>query len=234
MQVSWIVKGPPAGPADSHLPTYSFFPQFFSSPSPDGGQAVACPCLSGRLIPPPLPLPPGKAFLQYPNRCLAATATRQVQGAATLFCRSCQVPLLVPWQPWCQGRTNERATKSLSLSCECVRRPPHFCLPLLLPPSSPSSPVVQLLPPARLPACLFLTRAAQLKLSPDHHPPTTQPSITRMPIPSLPYLTVTTARTVPYHSLALPYHPIPIPSHPSLRPPSPCCTSLHMRCTTQL
>lgn len=218
MQVSWIVKGPPAGPADSHLPTYFFFPQFFSSPSPDGGQAVACPCLSGRLIPPPLPLPPGKAFLQYPNRCLAATATRQVHGAATLFCRSCQVPLLVPWQPWCQGRTNERATKSLSLSCECesvsVRRPPHFCLPLLLPPSSPSSPVVQLLPPARLPLSdKSSPTQTQPRPPPTHHATFHHPHAHTFP--ALPYGNHSPHRTVPLARPAVPSHPNPIPSIPS-------------------
>lgn len=56
MQVSWIVKGPPVGSADSHLPTYFFFPAVSFSPSPDGGQ-VFRPCLSGRLVTPP-PSPP--------------------------------------------------------------------------------------------------------------------------------------------------------------------------------
>lgn len=57
MQVSWIVKGPPVGPADSHLPTLFFSRSSFSR-CPDGGQVVR-PCLSGRLMapsPPPYPL----------------------------------------------------------------------------------------------------------------------------------------------------------------------------------
>ena len=34
MQVSWIVKGPPVGPTDSHLPTlFFFFPQFLLAQS---------------------------------------------------------------------------------------------------------------------------------------------------------------------------------------------------------
>lgn len=57
MQVSWIVKGPPVGPADSHLPTLFFFPQFFLALSRrwSGRLSVS---LRPSHAPLPSPLPP--------------------------------------------------------------------------------------------------------------------------------------------------------------------------------
>lgn len=57
MQVSWIVKGPPVGSTDSHLPTYFFFPAvFFLAQSRRWSGRL--PSVSLRPSHPPLTLPP--------------------------------------------------------------------------------------------------------------------------------------------------------------------------------
>lgn len=159
-------------------PSHSFF--FFPAVLSRAVQMVVrSPVRVSPAVSCPPPLPPTPLVRSY-STLTAAWLRRlpgQVQGAATLFCSSCQVPPVVPWQPWGQGRTNEQAMKVCrcrvrTSECVGVRRPPPFSLPppAVAPPSSPSS---QLSPaPARLPAYLFPTSAAQLKLSPDHPPPT--------------------------------------------------------------
>lgn len=68
MQVSWIVKGPPVGSTDSHLPTYFFFSRsFFLAQSRRWSGRLPSVSLRPSHPPSPLPLP---SILPDPNRLL--------------------------------------------------------------------------------------------------------------------------------------------------------------------
>lgn len=98
-------------------------------------------------------------------------------------------PSAVATNPGAKDERMNGRPKSVAVVCVCVRRPPHLLSGLHRPCSllpSPAPPSSQLSSSCRLPAYLFLTSAAQVKLSPDHPPPTTHHTLPPLPCLALP------------------------------------------------